>query len=75
MTLPARALPATGPQGAGRHRAYEDLQALATGTLFVGLGLVLLAQARLLTGGTFALQGHDPESEVHFRNIKVRLLP
>lgn len=55
MTLPARAFPATGPQAAGRHRPYEDLQALATGTLFVGLGLVLLAQARLLTGGTAGL--------------------
>lgn len=33
-----------------------------------------LAQ-RQLASGTFALQGHDPESTVHFRNIKVRLLP
>lgn len=32
-------------------------------------------ERRLLTSGTFALQGHDPESEVHFRNIKVRVLP
>ena len=24
---------------------------------------------------TFALQGHDPDSEVHYRNIKVRRLP
>lgn len=32
-------------------------------------------EQRLLTQGTFALQGHDPESEVHFRNIKVRVLP
>jgi hypothetical protein len=30
---------------------------------------------RLIGGGTFALQGHDPGSEVHFRNIKVRVLP
>ena len=30
---------------------------------------------RRLAHGTFALQGHDPESEVHYRNIKVRLLP
>jgi hypothetical protein len=30
---------------------------------------------RKLGHGTFALQGHDPASEVHFRNIKVRLLP
>lgn len=27
-----------------------------------------------LTGGTIALQGHDPESEVHYRNIAVRPL-
>lgn len=32
-------------------------------------------EQRLLAGGTFALQGHDPGSEVHFRNIKVRVLP
>ena len=30
---------------------------------------------RLIGSGTFALQGHDPGSEVHFRNIKVRTLP
>ena len=32
-------------------------------------------EQRLLASGTFALQGHDPGSEVHFRNIKVRRLP
>lgn len=32
-------------------------------------------EQRYLARGTFALQGHDPESEVHFRNIKVRVLP
>lgn len=32
-------------------------------------------EQRYLASGTFALQGHDPESEVHFRNIKVRVLP
>lgn len=26
-------------------------------------------------GGTIALQGHDPESEVHYRNIRIRPLP
>ncbi len=31
-------------------------------------------EQRLLKGGTFALQGHDPGSETHFRNIKVRVL-
>ena len=35
-----------------RHRWYEDLQALVTGTLFVGLGVVMFGRAGLLTGGT-----------------------
>ncbi|HLF03144.1 MAG TPA: DUF1080 domain-containing protein [Anaerolineales bacterium] len=30
---------------------------------------------RRLDHGTIALQGHDPRSEVHYRNIKIRLLP
>lgn len=30
---------------------------------------------RVLSSGTFALQGHDPGSEVHFRDIKVKPLP
>ncbi|MEN8156152.1 MAG: family 16 glycoside hydrolase [Bacteroidota bacterium] len=30
---------------------------------------------RLLGSGTFALQCHDPESEVHYKNIKVKPLP
>ena len=29
---------------------------------------------RRLSKGTFAIQGHDPKSEVHFRNIKVKTL-
>jgi len=32
-------------------------------------------EQRLIGSGTFALQGHDPESEVHFREILVRKLP
>lgn len=32
-------------------------------------------EQRLLKSGTFALQGHDPGSEVHFRSIRVRVLP
>ena len=32
-------------------------------------------ERRLISSGTFALQGHDPNSEVHYRNIKVRPLP
>ncbi len=30
---------------------------------------------RLLSSGTFALQGHDPQSVIYFRNIMVRPLP
>lgn len=30
---------------------------------------------RLLSSGTFAIQAHDPGSVVHYRNLKVRLLP
>ena len=30
---------------------------------------------RVLSHGTFALQGHDPGSTTHFRNIRVRPLP
>lgn len=32
-------------------------------------------EQRLIASGTFALQGHDPGSEVHYRSIKVRPLP
>jgi uncharacterized membrane-anchored protein YitT (DUF2179 family) len=35
-----------------RHRPHEDFLALATGTLFVALGVTLFKQAGLLTGGT-----------------------
>ena len=30
---------------------------------------------RKLSHGTFAIQGHDPESKVMYKNIKVRVLP
>lgn len=32
-------------------------------------------KGRLLSEGTFALQGHDPGSEIHFRKIMVKVLP
>lgn len=35
-----------------RHRPYEDVQALLTGTLFVALGIVMFGHTGLLTGGT-----------------------
>lgn len=31
-------------------------------------------EKRLLTHGTFAIQGHDPGSETHYKNIRVRTL-
>ena len=30
---------------------------------------------RILSNGTFALQGHDPKSKVYFKNLMVKLLP
>ena len=30
---------------------------------------------RLISSGTFALQGHDPNSKVYFKNIVVKVLP
>jgi hypothetical protein len=32
-------------------------------------------QGRLLSSGTFALQGHDPDSKVFYKNIMVKILP
>jgi uncharacterized membrane-anchored protein YitT (DUF2179 family) len=40
------------PGPAQRHSLFDDAQGLATGTLFVALGLMLMRQAGLLTGGT-----------------------
>jgi hypothetical protein len=31
-------------------------------------------EGHILSSGTFALQGHDPNSEVHFKNIMVKVL-
>jgi hypothetical protein len=33
------------------------------------------SEGRVLSSGTFALQGHDPKSKVYFKNIMVRVLP
>ena len=33
------------------------------------------SEGRVLSSGTFALQGHDPDSKVYFKNIMVRKLP
>ena len=37
------------------HKPHEDLQGIATGTLFVALGIVMFNKAGLLTGGTAGL--------------------
>jgi hypothetical protein len=34
-----------------------------------------IKDGRKLSAGTFALQAHDPGSEVHYRNIRVKRLP
>ena len=33
------------------------------------------SEGRILSNGTFALQGHDPNSKVYFKNIMVHVLP
>jgi len=38
-----------------RHRTYEDIQALLTGTLFVAMGVVMFGHTGLLTGGTVGI--------------------
>jgi hypothetical protein len=30
---------------------------------------------RIISNGTFALQGHDPKSKVYFKNLLVKVLP
>ncbi|MEI9912209.1 MAG: DUF1080 domain-containing protein [Bacteroidota bacterium] len=32
-------------------------------------------EGRVMASGTFALQGHDPNSKVYFKNIMVKVLP
>lgn len=38
-----------------RHAAWEDVQGLLTGTLFVSLGVLLFKEAGMVTGGTVGL--------------------
>src|SRR3989442_10341075 len=47
-----RSVPATASL---RHGLFEDVQALFTGTLFVGIAMMMFAQAGLLTGSTAGL--------------------
>jgi hypothetical protein len=39
------------------------------------LGRIIKRTRRVLASGTFALQGHDPNSKVYFKNIMVKALP
>ncbi|MDE1951089.1 MAG: YitT family protein [Burkholderiales bacterium] len=43
------------PTSVDRHSRYEDFQALATGTLFISLAVLLFNQTGLLSGGTAGL--------------------
>lgn len=43
------------PAIALKHSKFEDAQALVTGTLLVSLGVTLLGEARLITGGTVGI--------------------
>ena len=43
--------------------------------LAAGVDVLVATPGRLIDHGTFALQGHDPGSETHFKNILVKPLP
>jgi uncharacterized membrane-anchored protein YitT (DUF2179 family) len=46
---------AFAPPATLKHTVLEDLQALIAGTLLVSLGVALLGEARLITGGTVGI--------------------
>jgi uncharacterized membrane-anchored protein YitT (DUF2179 family) len=46
---------AVPPAPASRHKPFEDVQALLTGTLFVAMGVTMFGHAGLLAGGTAGL--------------------
>ena len=48
-------MPLTPPDSLQRHRFFEDMLALLTGTLLVSLGLTLFTKATLVVGGTAGL--------------------
>lgn len=53
MTIPSIAsAKASDTESVLRHRPYEDVQALLTGTLFMAFGLLMFGHAGLVTGGT-----------------------
>lgn len=53
--LSAVAVSPAVPPGVARHGMYEDVQALFSGALFVGITMLMYAQAGLLTGSTAGL--------------------
>ena len=53
--MPAAAAVPTSVAAEVRHGRYEDLQALFSGSLFVGITMMMFAQAGLLTGSTAGL--------------------
>lgn len=48
-------MPFDPPSPTLKHSVLEDLQALITGTLLVSLGVAMLGEARLITGGTVGI--------------------
>lgn len=55
VSEPALSAPASAPVQVARHGRYEDAQALFSGSLFVGIAMMMYAQAGLLTGSTAGL--------------------
>lgn len=51
-TAPVTVIHGANTAAVTRHRPYEDVQALISGTLFVALGVVMFGHAGLLAGGT-----------------------
>lgn len=50
--MSAETSPSAAERRLARHSAFEDAQALVTGTLLVSLGVAFLGKAGLVTGGT-----------------------
>lgn len=55
VSTPSLQMPFSQPFSVQKHTWLEDLQALITGTLLVSLGVAMLGDARLITGGTVGL--------------------
>jgi hypothetical protein len=53
----------------------KNVQVRLDGMLLVDYNEPAATPAKRLGAGTFALQGHDPESRVAFRNLRVKPLP